>query len=136
MMFPPVSGRKAVRMRNATTISGLSRVYSTLMAAWITHDAVDPVDDQAGVAGPRDPEKAGEKRVDLTPWLSPVRQQLLGITLQVQLLRQQTQIARWEGSVRGSWAHEEYARLAEVQYEMTACLSQVSADARFAWLCW
>lgn len=37
MFVPPKSARKAVRVRNATAISGLSNVYLSLTSTWIGH---------------------------------------------------------------------------------------------------
>ena len=36
MFVPPKSARKAVRVRNATAISGLSNIYLALTSTWIS----------------------------------------------------------------------------------------------------
>ncbi|KAI0746793.1 hypothetical protein C8Q80DRAFT_1220068 [Daedaleopsis nitida] len=46
MMLPPKSGCKAVRLRNASTISGLSYLYSHLTSLWLS--SAEPSDNKNG----------------------------------------------------------------------------------------
>ena len=109
MMLPPKSGRKAVRLRNAGTMSTLSYLYSDIMAAWISSDA-----SQKGSSA------------ELLPRL---RQKFLGLAQQIQAVKMQTMVAKWEGSIRGAWPGNEYLKLAGVQADMMSSLALVSAHA-------
>lgn len=149
MMLPPKSGRKVVRLRNAATINKLAQTYTFLMSAWIRTDferteqdrrEEDPLSEDAIAAG-QDP--ANEKQLNNTggssmhskgldprkfpnQWKEPFRQKMVSVISQLQGVLQQTEMARWEGNLRGHWPHKDYVRLAQVQLEMTACMSQVS----------
>lgn len=39
MMLPPTSGRKAVRQRNAASITSLERLYGFLLSVWIDYSS-------------------------------------------------------------------------------------------------
>jgi hypothetical protein len=113
MMFPPKSGRKAVRTRNAASIAALADAYGFLLSAWITSRV-------QGDGAPR-PE------LKLTaPWTAAFRAQLLALGEELQTIRALTGLARWEGSIRGKWPAAEYTRLIDVQVEMVGVLAQVS----------
>lgn len=99
MMLPPKSGRKAVRLRNATNITNISHLYSDLVAAWISEQR--PAQD----------------------FVASYRDKLIGIAAQIQMVKGSTAIAKWEGSIRGSWPHDDYMRLANVQSEMVVSLA-------------
>ncbi|KAA1472661.1 hypothetical protein DENSPDRAFT_872334 [Dentipellis sp. KUC8613] len=119
MMLPPQSGRKAVRIRNAKTIDGLSHVYAALMSAWIT----DPLADATGV----EREKGrGVSMIDAR-WAKGFRERLVGVGGQLQSLSAFTDLARWEGGIRGKWNYKDYKRMVEVQLEMVACLSSLGS---------
>lgn len=107
MMFPPKSGRKAVRLRNASNITTLSFLYSDVMAAWISSSS------------------ARHAHGSLTELLPNARKKFLGLATQLQMVKMQTAVARWEGSIRGSWPFEEYMKLAGVQTDMMSSLSLV-----------
>jgi hypothetical protein len=106
MMLPPKSGRKAVRQRNASSILALSNVYGFLISTWITN---------------RVEEKAAH-----TPakWIREFRIRLITIGGDIQTIRELTELAKWEGSIRGAWPAEEYTRLVDVQSEMISALAQ------------
>ncbi|TFK50476.1 hypothetical protein OE88DRAFT_1736022 [Heliocybe sulcata] len=106
MMLPPKSGRKAVRLRNATTIRRLGNLYSLLISRWIesTNSA----------------ENASEG------WQAFFRADLVNIAEQLQALKGMTAIAKWEGSIRGKWPFEEYDRLVDVQIQMLGNLAQLA----------
>jgi hypothetical protein len=108
MMLPPKSGRKAVRLRAATSIDELGHAYTMLMSAWIVEDD-------------------SRKDVPFTSmnWVQPFRRRLIAVTAQVQAGKQQMMLASWEGNIRGRWPKDEYIKLVEVQEEMIAVLSQV-----------
>lgn len=106
MMLPPKSGRKAVRLRNAATMSTLSYLYSDIMAAWISSGA-SPKGNNA----------------ELLPRL---RHKFLGLAQQIQAVKMQTMVAKWEGSLRGAWPGDEYLKLAGVQADMMSSLALVS----------
>ncbi|KAL4246747.1 hypothetical protein ABKN59_009080 [Abortiporus biennis] len=105
MMLPPKSGRKAVRLRNAATISSMSSLYSGLLSAWI-NDRLPP----------EELDKPAE-------WIPGFREKLISVGSQIQAVKGQTVIAKWEGNVRGSWPFEDYITLANLQTEMVANLA-------------
>jgi len=105
MMFPPKSGRKAVRLRAAASIDELGHAYTMAMSAWIVED--DSGKDMS------------------TSWIKPFRRRLIAVTAQMHAGKQQMMLATWEGSIRGRWPKDEYFKLTEVQEEMIAVLSQV-----------
>ena len=108
MMFPPKSGRKAVRLRAAATIDELGHAYTMLMSAWIVEE-----------------DSRKDVPFSSTNWVKPFRRRLIAVTAQVQAGKQQMMLASWEGSIRGRWPKGEYIKLMEVQEEMIAVLSQV-----------
>lgn len=109
MLFPPKSGRKVVRLHTADSIDGLGHTYTTLMSAWITESE----------AAKDTPYTAS------STWVKAFRRRLIAVTAQIQANKQQMMLATWEGSIRGRWPREEYAKLMEVQEEIVAVLSQV-----------
>ncbi len=108
MMLPPKSGRKAVRLRAAKSISALGHVYTSLMSAWIT-------------------ERDAGKDVSFTDndWVVAFRGRLIAVTLQIFAGKQQLMFASWEGNIRGRWPQDEYAKLTEIQEDMIGVLAQV-----------
>ncbi|EPQ51266.1 hypothetical protein GLOTRDRAFT_66016 [Gloeophyllum trabeum ATCC 11539] len=121
MMFPPKSGRKAVRLRNATTIKRIYNLYSLLISRWIS--GADGAESHVGTDG----SLAGEKSVapDSKSWSTFFRSDLVSIAEQLQALKSMTAIAKWEGNVRGSWPFEEYNRMVDVQIQMLGNLAQL-----------
>ena len=107
-MFPPKSGRKAVRLRAAASIDELGHVYTMLMSAWIVED-----------------DSRKDVPYSSTSWIKPFRQRLVTVTAQIHAGKQQMMLATWEGNIRGRWPKDEYVKLTEVQEEMIAVLSQV-----------
>lgn len=107
MMFPPKSGRKAVRLRNASTMTSLSFIYSDVMAAWISS------------------ESSRISRGGITDLFPGMRERFLGLAQQIQAVKIQAMIAKWEGSIRGVWPGEEYLKLATVQSDMMSSLALV-----------
>lgn len=107
MMFPPKSGRKAVRLRTAASIDELGHAYTMLMSAWIM--------------------EGDSKDVPFTStnWVKPFRQRLVAVTAQLHAGKQQMMLATWEGNLRGRWPKDEYFKLTEVQEEMIAVFAQV-----------
>ena len=108
MMLPPKSGRKAVRLRAATSIDELGHAYTMLMSAWIAED-----------------DSSKDVPFTSTTWVKPFRQRLVAVTTQIQAGKQQMMLATWEGSIRGRWPKDEYFKLTQVQEEMIAVLAQV-----------
>ncbi|GJE92380.1 fusaric acid resistance protein-like domain containing protein [Phanerochaete sordida] len=109
MMLPPKSGRKAVRLRNASTMSQLAFLYSDIMAAWISSGS------------------ARHAHGALAELLPDARRKFLALAAQLQAVKTQTAIARWEGSVRGAWPGDEYMRLASVQTDMMSSLALLAS---------
>ena len=104
MMLPPKSGRKAVRLRNASILSGISYLYSHLTSLWLS--AGEPFDAAH--------EKGGVARA----WPQELRDKLVYIAEQLQDLRMRTAMSKWEGNVRGAWPFEDYNRMVDVQSDM------------------
>ena len=108
MMLPPKSGRKAVRLRNASTMSQLAFLYSDIMAAWISNEPAHP--------SPRDAH---------SHFLPGMRKKVLALAAQIQAVKMQIPIARYEGSIRGAWPGDEYLKLANVQSDMRSSMALV-----------
>ena len=108
-LFPPKSGRKAVRLRTADSIDALGHIYTTLMSAWITESEAEN----------------GAPSTSASNWIKAFRRRLIAATAQLQSNKQQMMLASWEGSIRGRWPQEEYVKLTEVQEEIIAIISQV-----------
>ncbi|KAI0320467.1 hypothetical protein OF83DRAFT_1053079 [Amylostereum chailletii] len=111
MFVPPKTGRKAVRERNATVLSSLCNVYSSLMSAWISNKS----------------PSASENDLDAQAQADPFRRNLMAVAAQVTALKGLTETSRWEGSWRGQWPYADYARMVEVELEMIATLGQLGA---------
>ncbi|KAK0199602.1 hypothetical protein DFS33DRAFT_1267811 [Desarmillaria ectypa] len=115
MMLPPTSGRKAVRLRNASSITSLSKLYGHLISAWISEVDLDEEKD----------ERKGEQIK--AKWMKEFRDKVMGASVEMRTIRELTELATWEGSLRGKWPREEYVQLVEVQIEMVSSLSQASS---------
>ncbi|CDO75856.1 hypothetical protein BN946_scf184833.g7 [Trametes cinnabarina] len=113
MMLPPKSGRKAVRLRNAAAISGLSYLYSHLTSLWLS----------AGGPFDRMPEaKDGISSHEGRKWPAELRAKFIALAEQLQDLRVRTMMSKWEGNIRGAWATEDYNKLLDVETDMLANL--------------
>jgi hypothetical protein len=109
MMLPPTSGRKAVRLRNASVIMGISEIYGFLISTWIgtqTHQ-------KKRLAAP-------------ATWVGDFRAHLIALADQIQAVQQMTELARWEGSIRGKWPIDDYRALIGAELEMISGLAQVT----------
>ncbi|KAH8103409.1 hypothetical protein BXZ70DRAFT_728472 [Cristinia sonorae] len=111
MMLPPKSGRKAVRLRNANTITTLSHVYQEITSAWIND----------GRMFPQTP--GGHPSPTFADQIPQFRDRVLGVAAQIQALRIQTMIAKFEGNFRGKWPMDEYVGLVDTQTEMLISLT-------------
>ncbi|KAI5117073.1 hypothetical protein M0805_007950 [Coniferiporia weirii] len=126
MLFPPASGRKTVRLRNATAISELSSLYSTLMSVWISEERPQ-VDGRTKGQSEGDEEA---RKTSISPSISPewatqLRKRILSLAEQVQAIRAQAATAKFEGNIRGAWPGEEYNKLLDHESDMLAALSQL-----------
>lgn len=133
-MWNPVSGRKAVRYRNAAIITELSSLYSYMMSNWIakTSGKSAPVDHEHDHEHDQDQDKDKDDGEDSTiapdvshTWLGKFRERVIALAAQVQALKAQTAVAKWEGNIRGVWPVEEYLKLVDTEAEMLAALAQV-----------
>ncbi|KAI0360638.1 hypothetical protein OH77DRAFT_1418621 [Trametes cingulata] len=115
MMLPPKSGRKAVRLRNASVISNLSYLYSHLTSLWL--NAEEPFERIKG-AKERD-GYAAERRFT---WPAELRAKFVAIAEQIQDLRVRTATSKWEGSIRGAWPSDDYNKLLEAENDMLSGL--------------
>lgn len=103
MMLSSKSGRKAVRQRNAVSIAVLGEVYASLISIWISKQDTDS-------ARP-------------TQWTAHFRARLMALADEIGVIRVLTELAKWEGSIRGKWPAAEYARLLDVQVDMIGSLA-------------
>lgn len=108
MMLPPKSGRKAVRLRAAASTDALGHVYTLLMSTWITEN-----------------DAGKDTSFTSSNWVKKFRKRLIAVTAQILASKQQMMLASWEGSIRGRWPREEYAKLTAVQEDMIGVLAQV-----------
>ncbi|KAJ3987146.1 hypothetical protein F5890DRAFT_1571904 [Lentinula detonsa] len=143
MMLPPTSGRKAVRYRNASLISGLGNLYSFLMSTWMSDaplkdKAVEPgseissgpnedrreLDEKTGLPGTETAPPVSQPRLlHSVRWLNEFRVRLLSLSDELNSLKQLTMTATWEGSIRGKWPAEEYNALLDAEGEMLVGLA-------------
>ncbi|KAF7348773.1 hypothetical protein MVEN_01396800 [Mycena venus] len=114
MMFPPKSGRKAVRQRNAASIAVLGENYAFLISTWISSKSK--------------PDSTQELTENATPapWTADFRSRLMELAEEMSAIRMLTDLAKWEGSIRGKWPAKEYARLLDVQVDMIGSLAQLA----------
>lgn len=112
MMFPPRSGRAALRLRDSDIVAELSDIYAHLMSAWLSEEARADSDEQQGA-------------ISSPEWIPEFRRRILAVAEQIQQARVQTAMAVWEGNVRGRWPREDYIKLTSTMSNMTASLSQV-----------
>jgi hypothetical protein len=108
MMLPPASSRKAVRFRNASAITNISQLYGFLISTWIGTQTYQ----KKTLAAP-------------ATWMDDFRVKLIDLADQIHTARQMTELAKWEGNIRGKWPIEEYRALAEVEIQMLSGLAQV-----------
>ncbi|KAJ7054138.1 hypothetical protein C8F01DRAFT_1164075 [Mycena amicta] len=116
MMFPPQSGRKAVRTRNASSITSLASMYGFIVSAWIGLSQSAAADDT---------QKA--RSIKLTSTAS-FRQRLLAMAVELQTVRELTQLAHWEGSIRGKWPAQLYTKLVNIELDMLTVLAQLGTS--------
>ncbi|KAJ7160023.1 hypothetical protein C8R43DRAFT_1064102 [Mycena crocata] len=139
MMFPPKSGRKAVRQRNAASIASLASVYGFLVSAWIgSRDDQD--EESADVKREHEnqhehdelEEVKDQKRTlpaTVTPaWTAEFRARLMVFAEEMHTIRELTDLARWEGSIRGKWPAAQYMQLVDIQADMVASLAQLGSS--------
>lgn len=108
-----------MRMRNALIITELSNLYAFLMSTWLAQSSnADATQNNTSSPSP--------DTQNLKPaWLKEYRVRLLSIAEQIQTLRAQTAIAKWEGNIRGAWPEAEYSKLADREWDMLVALAQV-----------
>lgn len=88
----------------------MSETYAFLIETWIGPGAV---------GGGVDASKSSPE------WLSEFRLRLVALAGQVTAVRSLTELARWEGNLRGKWPHAQYARLEEVEQAMITGFAQL-----------
>lgn len=115
-MVPPKSGRKIVRLQNASTISAAASLYAFVMEAWIA---------DTDISGNQHSQSAEALAFGSSSFTQNFREQVLSLGAQLQNLRGRTSIARWEGNLRGKWPFEQYNQLVDIQYKMLTSLGQV-----------
>jgi hypothetical protein len=94
------------------------------MSSWISMSSDLPQSETDDQDGNHDVSTGASQKLK-TDWLAEYRTRLLSIASQIQELRGQTQIAKWEGNIRGKWPIEEYEVLVESSWEMLAALAQL-----------
>ncbi|KAI0689735.1 hypothetical protein BC835DRAFT_1367615 [Cytidiella melzeri] len=109
MMLPPKSGRKAVRLRNVSILVSLSSLHSDIVSMWIS---------SKGTTNIGTPNFTND-------WFADVRVKIVTIATQLQTLKQQMALAKWENSIRGVWPIEKYMKLADQETRMMANLAWV-----------
>lgn len=87
----------------------LSSLYSDITAAWISSEGAS--------------EEAQVK--SLQHWNPAVRAKVISIAAQLQALKVQTAMAKWEGNIRGVWPMDEYMKLINVETEIMSSLALV-----------
>lgn len=114
MFLPSKSARKAVRLANASVIFELSQLFGLLVSKWI----------MAG-EGIADVKTTPKQPRPISQWSRQFRTDFTRVGAQVQALKLRTDLARWEGSIRGAWAVGHYLELNTLETEMLLYLAQV-----------
>jgi Aromatic acid exporter family member 2 len=119
MMFvPPKSAKTAVRLANASVVFELSQLYSILVSKWI-------MGEEAAATG----KKPSKEVQQISPWSIEFRTAFTKAGAKLRVLKTRTNLARWEGSIRGAWPVDQYNELNDVETEMLSCLAQVCLQA-------
>ncbi|KAF8530979.1 hypothetical protein JB92DRAFT_3105728 [Gautieria morchelliformis] len=116
MVVPPKSAKTAVRLANASIIFELSQLYGILVSKWIMAE-------EAAATG-KYPSKDVQQ---ISPWSSEFRAAFTKAGAKLRVLKTRTNLARWEGSIRGAWPVDQYNELNDVETEMLSCLAQLAS---------
>ncbi|VDB95654.1 unnamed protein product [Peniophora sp. CBMAI 1063] len=108
MFVPPKSARKAVRVRNATAISGLSNIYLDLTTTWI---------------GNRTDGDRSDGLTEDSTTVQRLKTQLVSVATQLLSLNDVVESARWEAAILGEWPYKDYKAMLEVEQDMVAVLA-------------
>ncbi|KAL5521007.1 hypothetical protein ACEPAG_8929 [Sanghuangporus baumii] len=148
MAVPPVSGRKVVRLHNASIINELGKLYQLLMATWINEEETQLTRIKGRFASTStifltltqthtdDEEKVTKlsryppvrSRAQYVPqWFAQFRKRVIPLANQLRGLHVATDSAQWEGSIRGAWPVQEYQKLMSIQGEILAALTQLAS---------
>ena len=126
MFVPPKSARKAVRVRNATAITGLSNIYLSLTSNWIgkcSPFTQDNVSEQT--TGSNREDGSAEEAIERADSIRHLRPQLTAVATQLLSLNDVVESARWEAYVLGEWPYHEYKTMLEIEQDMVAILALV-----------
>ncbi|EIN05213.1 hypothetical protein PUNSTDRAFT_107508 [Punctularia strigosozonata HHB-11173 SS5] len=135
MCLPPQSGRKAVRLRNATILTNVADLYAFMMSKWIAMpDVGNELKGENGTDTPKEKSWKNDFRKQM-------REKIVSISTEIGALRQQTAMAVWEGNIRGAWPVDEYQKLIGIESDMISALAQIGGaltltddDVRIAYL--
>lgn len=134
MFLPPQSRRVDVRKTNAQTLEDISSLYGVLISKWLSDlDAPGAKPGPTSSPGPSTPaeEPSGAAGDDLSStlsfsdWTLIYRSRLVTVSAKLKALQVATEDAKWEGSVRGEWPYDKYARLLALQSAMLGNLAQL-----------
>lgn len=64
-------------------------------------------------------------------WIVEFSRRMIALSQQIQALKLQTMMSRWEGNLRGTWPFKEYMGLIEYESNMLAALQQVRRSLYF-----
>ncbi|KAL5483606.1 hypothetical protein ACEPAI_8838 [Sanghuangporus weigelae] len=147
MVIPPVSGRKAVRLHNASIINELGKLYQLLMATWINEEETQFTRIKGKFASTStifltltqthtyDEEKATKpsgyppmpSQAQYVPkWFERFRKRAIPLANQLRGLHVETDSAQWEGGFRGAWPVQEYQKLMGLEGDILAALTQLA----------
>ena len=102
-------------------------MYTSLLSSWL---AVEE-EEEGSTTGTSSAtslanDVAKDSLASYSTWAPAFRSRLVKVATRLQLLKQQTAAAKWEGSLRGAWPCADYDRLVVVQSRMINNLVQVS----------
>ena len=147
MLIPPVSGRKAVRLRNADLITELLSLYSLLISAWISHDEANPGRLRFTLDNDTTKISFPPRRIRLHPQIRDLQRKCNNTTTELHeplrwMLRvpsacTSTNLLRALQSsdsfiISTAWPIEEYFHLIDCESDMLVGLAQVSNSFLFA----
>ncbi|KAG8773968.1 hypothetical protein FRC12_002211 [Ceratobasidium sp. 428] len=126
MLLPPQSGRKALRLSNASTISAISQIYGLLISSWLTGE--EEMQDEKAKGEISSSEENQPLSRPYEKWTPAFRAKLLSVAGHLAAQKLQMKTIKWERNIRGGWPAEHYEKLLEVQTTMISDLIQLAGS--------
>lgn len=95
MLLPPQSGRKALRLANATIVSEISQIYGILISSWLTVEEETEENRANGKEGPDSENKPVNYSYE--KWKPAFRAKLMTVAGALAAQKMQMATVKWEG---------------------------------------